>query len=67
LIPISLTAASRGPAGAGSLTPVAPFNEREAQFRLRAYFLNPKSPLTHLNENGGFHDPGFQVCVAAAS
>jgi hypothetical protein len=30
-------------------------------------FLNPKSPLTHLNENRGFYDSRFQVCAAAAS
>jgi hypothetical protein len=33
----------------------------------RGHFLNPKSPLTHLNENRGFYDSRFQVCAAAAS
>ncbi len=36
-------------------------------FGLRGHFLNPKSPLTHLNENRGFYDSRFQVCAAAAS
>src|SRR6266480_1467707 len=37
------------------------------EFGLRGHFLNPKSPLTHLNENRGFYDSRFQVCAAAAS
>ena len=56
------------PPGGGRLASFAPQPRGYgAPRKVCAYFLNPKSPLTHLTENRGFHDPGFQICVAAAS